>query len=197
MTGTVSEFDDVMVGQNVTFDSNRDFEVSTVAFSPGEYVNNFTFTSSNTVTNMTWTWVTQSDYMYFYYPNMSVDPEPFGFPTLRPSFAPSDDDDDDDDDDAQCSDSPCPTHCANGYTDGYTMNGCTVYCKDKPTNGQCAPGGSGCNSSCRSISVAAIIGIVVGGVSFIALVVGMSIYFYCNRVRKPMTQRENEAANAL
>lgn len=199
MTGT---FDDIVVGQNVTFSSNRDFAVSAVQFMEGQYVNNFTFSSTAGTTDLSWAWVEEPQYMYFNYPNMSVEPQPFAFPSQRPSNAPraspthypSHGPDDDDD---LCSDTPCPTHCANGYTSSYTNSGCTVYCKDMPVGGQCLPGGSGCDSSCRDISIGAIIGIAVGGFVFLGLVIGAIVYFTCCRGRTPMTQRENEVSNPL
>lgn len=195
MTGTNSTFDDVTVGNFVNFQSNRDVAVSAVPFDDGQYVNNFTFTSPAATTDLSWTWVTEPEYMYFNYPNMSVAPQPFAFPTARPTFSPSLDDDDQD----GCpDDTPCPTHCANGYTSAYTYasTGCTVYCKSAPTYGQCAVGGSGCTSSCRSISVGAIAGIAVGCFVFVAIVVGIIVYFSCCRARPPMTERENEMPSA-
>lgn len=48
--------------------------------------------------------------------------------------------------------SPCPTSCPNNsyvpdreWTDD---DGCVVYCLEKPKDGQCAIGGTGCESSC-------------------------------------------------
>jgi hypothetical protein len=199
MTGDVSGFDDLMVGTNVKFSSNRDFQVSAVPFSPGQYVNNFTFTSSASVTSLNWTWVTAAEYMYFNYPNMTIAQQPFAFPTYRPTFMPVTDDNSFDDDDnsiGQCPPSPCPTDCPNGYTTSYSNgNGCTVYCKSMPEDGQCLPNGSGCTSSCRSISIGAIVGIVVGGIAFIVLA-SVGGYCYWQRTRKPMTQRENEMNSA-
>jgi hypothetical protein len=188
MTSTVSSFNDVREGTNVTFTSNREFQGAVFEYDAGEYVNQFNFSSPNPVTDLTWTWVTAPDYMYFYYPNMSIARQPFGYPTMRPTFM----DDDAVDDDAidQC-DSPCPTHCENGYTKGYTMGGCTVYCKDQPTNGQCLPGGTGCSSSCRSISIGAIAGIVIGSLVFV-VIVSVGVWWKFCRASKPMTQRENE-----
>ena len=48
--------------------------------------------------------------------------------------------------------SPCPLSCPYGYAPGtaWTSSGCTVYCEQRPTNGQCDVGGSGCTSSCYS-----------------------------------------------
>jgi hypothetical protein len=177
-----SQSDDVQVGNGVAFSSNRAFDMSIVQYNPGEYLNDFAFTSSDPVTNLTWTWTTTSEYLYFYYPNMSAPLQ-------------NDDDTADYNDDDRCA-SSCPTHCSNGYTESWTLNGCTVYCKDQPTNGQCLPGGSGCSSSCRSISVGAIIGIAVGGFAFLFIVIAALSYWFCCRVRTPMTQRENEVGTA-
>jgi hypothetical protein len=197
MTGTVSSFDDLMVGTNVAFTSNRDFQVSAVPFSPDQYVNNFTFTSSASVTSLNWAWITTPEYMYFSYPNLTIAQQPFAFPTYRPTFMPvTDDNSFDDNSIGQCPPTPCPTDCPNGYTNSYTNgNGCTVYCKSLPEDGQCLPNGSGCTSSCRSISIGAIVGIVVGGIAFIALA-SVGGYCYWQRTRKPMTQRENEMSSA-
>ena len=51
---------------------------------------------------------------------------------------------------AEC-ESPCPTTCPAGYgpSSVYTQAGCDVFCTDKPMNGQCQVGGSGCSSSCE------------------------------------------------
>mmetsp|Transcript_22097 Transcript_22097/g.61934 ORF Transcript_22097/g.61934 Transcript_22097/m.61934 type:complete len:351 (+) Transcript_22097:60-1112(+) len=52
---------------------------------------------------------------------------------------------------ANCS-SPCPTSCSNdSYVPGRAWendDGCIVYCLEKPKDGQCLIGGSGCESSC-------------------------------------------------
>lgn len=182
-----------IVGRDIIFTSNRAFDVSAVEYYTNSYMNNFTFTSSAPETTLSWTWTNGSNYMYFYYPNMTVAEQPFAFPTFSPTRMPnshaptrlpttS----------SERCDSACPTDCPNGYTTAYTMNGCTVYCENKPTNGQCMVGGTGCSSSCRSISVGAIIGIVVGCVAFVILLIVGGVC-YCKRTRKaPMTQQENE-----
>ena len=187
-----SQNTDMIVNKNLTFTSNRLFEVSTVEYSTDNYMNNLVFTTNHSFTNLTWTWISDPDYMYFNYPNMSIAQQPFGYPTLHPTSSPYDDDNDD----AQCSDSPCPTNCPNGYTKGYTLNGCTVYCENTPINGQCLPGGSGCDSSCRDISIGAIIGIVVGGVVFIALICVGTWYCTCYK-RQPLHAREENELSAI
>lgn len=88
----------------------------------------------------------------------------------------------DDDDDSlvnlSCSDSPCPTDCPYGYSGGYESSSCTVYCKSQPTDGQCLPGGSGCDSSCRTAGELA--GIIIGAVLGFLLIVGL-IIFCCRK----------------
>jgi outer membrane protein assembly factor BamB len=64
---------------------------------------------------------------------------------------------------SHCDDSPCPTSCAIDGATYWTHGGydCKVYCIDQPVNGQCKPGGSGCDSSCDRAAL--ILGLVIGG----------------------------------
>jgi hypothetical protein len=84
---------------------------------------------------------------------------------------------------AQLFSSMCPTSCPNGFIPGTEWpnnnNGCSVFCLEKP-NGECAIGGSGCNSSCypsndsspsSNLSAGAIAGIAIGSVVGLMLVV--------------------------
>eukprot|EP01040_Poterioochromonas_malhamensis_P016291 gene16291-18457_t len=91
---------------------------------------------------------------------------------------------------SDCS-SNCPTSCPAGYGGTYwALQGCIVYCTDQPTNGQCAPGGSGCTSSCQLLTEV-IAAIVVGGVAVLSLTVFMILwkYGYCCKKSEPLSSQ--------
>eukprot|EP01040_Poterioochromonas_malhamensis_P006612 gene6610-7120_t len=91
---------------------------------------------------------------------------------------------------SDCS-SNCPTSCPAGYGGtAWTLQGCIVYCTDQPTNGQCAPGGSGCTSSCQLLP-GVIASIVVGGVAVLSLTVFLILwkYGYCCQKREPLSSQ--------
>lgn len=88
-----------------------------------------------------------------------------------------------------CSDYACPTYCENGYEPNTVWvddSGCVVFCEDEPTDGDCQPGGSGCESSCKSsddddgVTSEELAGIVVGVWAATLLCVGV---IYCLKVR--------------
>ncbi len=105
-------------------------------------------------------------------------------PTKSPASAPTTND---------CSSSACPTSCPPGYGgNSWVSNGCTVYCTDQPTNGQCLSGGSGCTSSCEML-LGVIAGIVIAGVVVVVLC-GYLIYrFYCfkHSSTPPLSKQES------
>lgn len=112
-----------------------------------------------------------------------------------PTFAPAS---------TSCSSSACPTSCPAGYIGGYwqfTGNDCKYYCQDQPTYSQCAPGGSGCTSTC-SIGPAIIAGIVLGSFACCCILVCISIRWYFGRLlfcwptKEPMATKEIYLSNA-
>jgi hypothetical protein len=101
--------------------------------------------------------------------------------------------------DLSCGSYECPTSCPAGYVgDSWQVPGidCNFYCEDQPTYSQCAPGGSGCTSTC-SIGPAIVAGIVVGSLLCCCLGVWIFIRWYFGRFcvccppKQPMGLQEN------
>mmetsp|Transcript_48101 Transcript_48101/g.95276 ORF Transcript_48101/g.95276 Transcript_48101/m.95276 type:complete len:418 (+) Transcript_48101:152-1405(+) len=103
------------------------------------------------------------------------------------------------DDDNACA-SACPTSCASGYTgNSWTSQGCTVYCEDQPTNGQCAPQGSGCTNSCK-LAPGIIAAIVIGIVIFLALLITLFCWKMgccCFKPAEPLLKQQQQQQQLL
>ena len=109
--------------------------------------------------------------------------------------------------------SPCSVSCPNGFVPGteWFHSGCPVYCMEQPVNGQCAPGGSGCTSSCvaatsssssssASLSTGAVAGVAVAAVVVFVAAVLAAMWFFSVGIfaaKAPMAAQESELASRL
>ena len=164
------------------FSSNRLYVMEVNPYSDGEYMNTMIFTDTQTETQISWN-CPEYEPLYLTYPTTYVS-------DICPDA---------------CEDTPCPTSCPNGYTPSkqWEMDGCVVYCMDRPTNGQCLPGGPGCMTSCVSssqsssdeseMSTTAIVATAIGGGAFV-IIASVVIFFVIRRfsVKTPLKDRENE-----
>lgn len=175
--------DTMRANTDCLFSSNRLYVMEVSPYSDGEYMNTMIFTDTKTDTQISWN-CPEYEPLYLTYPTTYVSdlcPDP-------------------------CEGTPCPTSCPNGYTpsEQWENDGCVVYCMDRPTNGQCLPGGSGCTSSCVSsqsntssdeseMSTTAIVATVIGGGAFI-IIASLVIFLVIRRLSSniPLKDRENE-----
>ena len=83
-----------------------------------------------------------------------------------------------------CGSFECPTSCPAGYVGDYwQVSGidCNFYCEDQPTYSQCAPGGSGCSSTCV-LAPGIIAGIIVGSLVIVCGLLSVFIRWYFGRL---------------